>query len=374
MKSRKIKRLLVFTIVLMTFVSCAKIPDTETIIEEETESIAEDINSLIYLWDYSQLKETVCYGPYEEGYEESQKEEFVRSYLQEHNVNKETPDGITYDFEGNPFVEYYRTGENQICFIVHIWGSYLIDFEANERVDTDAVYCVTLQIGEEQKAGNIIYNIDTKNNTTCERLYDAQGKQIANVTYEYIANVPIPFVTDYWDTDSGYGLIETLCREQKFWLYKELSEFDENENFIAYAGSSEYYDWKEYLPEPSICVYGEDGRFEALQEIMLEEDIERGWGWWDETVDYSGQIKFNYRDNGKVESVEYFRSSYSHGTYDSSGELYYDDDGRMISNEHYVTHGHHINILLYEEGVDRPWACLYWCSFTNGFDTIYIFQ
>ncbi|WP_310603181.1 hypothetical protein [Anaerosporobacter sp.] len=332
----------------------------------------------IYAWEYSELNDTAHYDPYEEKWdetcEENKKTEFIRNYLQYIKIEKTEPDGISYDEKGNPLVEYYLMEDNRICFIIHMWGNYLVDFEADKRAYTDGLYCVILQINKEHKAGNIIYDISTNNNTTCEKLYDAQGKQMANVTYEYSRNVPIPFVIDSWNIDAGYDLLNTLCRNHKFSLYKKDAQFDEAGNLIAYEGSVANNGWRTYLSKPSKCVFGEEGRLVALQESMLAEDIERGWGSWDETIDYSGQIEFNYQKNGNIEKVEYVCSSWTHGTTDPTGRIYYDDKGRMISNDYYVTHGGHVNIFLYEGEEERPWACFYWCSYGNGFEDIYLFE
>lgn len=145
-------------------------------------------------------------------------------------------------------------------------------------------------------------------------------------------------------------------------------------------GSSEYgedgirSDRKLFFPNPCIWIYAEEGRQEAIQEELQEYDIEREWGWWDDEIDYSGQIEFAYQENGQISSAEYIRSSYTHGTYDSDGTIYFDEMGRMIYNEHYVTHGGDSHIYLYEGDSDKPWACLDWCSFVPDFESIYIYE
>ena len=71
--------------------------------------------------------------------------------------------------------------------------------------------------------------------------------------------------------------------------------------------------------------------------------------------------------------MDYFRSSYTHGTTDSSGNIVYDKKGRMIYNPYYITHGGDAGIYVYEEDSDMPWSVLHWCSYAPGFETAYLF-
>lgn len=52
----------------------------------------------------------------------------------------------------------------------------------------------------------------------------------------------------------------------------------------------------------------------------------------------------------------------------------YDEKGRMILNDYYITHGGHTNIFVYKDDSDLPWACLNWCSYTPGFTNVYLFR
>ncbi|MBD5487841.1 MAG: hypothetical protein HDR13_03475 [Lachnospiraceae bacterium] len=67
-------------------------------------------------------------------------------------------------------------------------------------------------------------------------------------------------------------------------------------------------------------------------------------------------------------------SSWTHGTSDSSGAIEYDEKGRMILNDYYITHGGHTDIFLYKDDSDLPWACLNWCSYAPGFTNVYLFE
>lgn len=56
-------------------------------------------------------------------------------------------------------------------------------------------------------------------------------------------------------------------------------------------------------------------------------------------MDYSGNMEFRYREGGTLKDASYCKSSYTHGTFDSSGYIIYDEKGRMTVNDYYVTHG-----------------------------------
>lgn len=71
--------------------------------------------------------------------------------------------------------------------------------------------------------------------------------------------------------------------------------------------------------------------------------------------------------------MEYIRSPNRYGTFDSRGDIEYDEKGRMLSNEYYVTHGEHMDIYLYEEDSDMPWGVIRWCCSAPGFEDIYLF-
>lgn len=333
----------------------------------------------IYSWDaYGAVSggSYAIYHPYDEGYDENQVGIFIKNYLSSQGITREKPDGISYNRQGDPFVEYYiDEGKNQYSFVVHLWADYWIDYEKGTSRYRDAVYCTTYTLDKADQVGSLIYNSDAERAVRRERLYDVQGKRMADISYEYIPGVPFPFLTDYWNLNMSYDLIGTvLCRNQKTWFYKEQSQFDQSGKLIRYNGSINDDDWKEYLTYPCTCVYSADGLLEAVEEEMQPEDTEKGWGWWDDSVDYSGQMKVSYKDNGMIDAVDYIRSSYTHGTTDSSGRIEYDEDGRMIYNSFYITHGTDIRIYLYEDGSERPWACFYWCSFAPGFENIYLFR
>ena len=349
----------------------------DAISEEPTEFEAAlqndfDYVETIYYWEVGQDKAFNIHN--DDDYDADRIPQYIENYLTEQGTYKEEPDGIVYIQDGDFYVEYYVSDKKR-SFVFHVWGDYWIDYEAGISAYLEDVYCTTVTLDEESRAGSLICRYDSGQGIMNEDLYDAWGMKMSSISYEYLSHVPFPFITEYWNVDTGYDLIHSaLCREQKTWFYKEQAEFDADGKFVRYNGSINLEDGKEYLSYPCICIYDAQGRLEAIQEELQEYDIEMEWGWWDEDIDYSGQIEFRYEENGQISTVEYFRSSYTHGTYDSSGTIYYDEKGRMIYNDHYVTHGGDSHIYLYDGDANKPWACLNWCSFVPGFESVYVYE
>ncbi|MDE7224766.1 MAG: hypothetical protein K2O34_13430, partial [Acetatifactor sp.] len=296
-------------------------------------------------------------------YDKAEKEDFLRSYLEDQGIYKEEPDGTLYDRDGNPSVEYYVDREKeQYCFILHMWAYYGDEYE-------DALYCTAWTLDDEGLFGHLIHEEDAAQGGVYERLYDRNGKKMAEVSYEYVQGMPFPFVSEEWNLYTGFhpGL---LIRNQKTWFYKDYARFDQEGRFVSYEGDTNR---GEYLPYSCRTVYDGDGRLKAIQEELLPEDIEEDWGWWDGSIDYSGQIEFIYDDDGRISDVEYMRSYTTHGTTDSNGRIKYDERGRMVRNSFYITHGGDTNIYLYEGDSDMPWCMIRWCSFAPGFEDVFLF-
>ncbi len=314
-----------------------------------------------------QKQTTVIYDPSDQLFDDSQKASFIKTYLQGQGQYKEVPDGVTLDNEGRPLVEYYfNQDKSKLSFVVHMWGNYLTDFDAGTRVKTDAIYCTTLHLDDLNKVGNLISKYEPEKNVTEEKLYDAQGKHMASISYQYIKGVPFPFITNSWNLNTCPELIrDGLCRNQKIWFYKEQSQFDDSGKWIGYNGYKNEYDTKEYFKYPSSSSYNSS----ELKKITEErQDCDSN----EFTKDSSGEMKLNYHD-GMLNSIDYWRSSSVHGTWDSSGKIYYDKKGRMIDNDYYVTSGGQDKIFLYQGESRMPWACIYWDSFINNFEKIYLF-
>ncbi len=351
-----------------------KMPEEETDFGRErleTEGCVETI----YGWSaFGSVSEGAygIYEPYAEDYDAGRVREFIRGYLQAQGIEKEEPDGVTYWRSGDLFTEYYADKEKgQYCFIVHFWNDYWMDDEYTVSRYQDAVYCTTYTLEEEGRWGSLIREWDEEENRGEERLYDKYGKRMAEAVYEYMPGTPFPFVLKSRNLDSNFHP-SLLLRNQKTWFYKEFSAFDEAGRFLSYKGSGEENGKGEYLCYPCWTVHDETGRLKLIREELQQCDREK-WGWWDEGIDYSGQMEIFYDGEGNINSIEYLRSSYSHGTSDSTGRILYDDKGRMVYNSFYITHGGDAWIFLYEGDSDMPWCVLRWCSYLPGFEEAYLF-
>lgn len=322
----------------------------------------------VYNWEAvynSRSKPTeASYHPYDDDYEESKVPAFIKNYLQTQGVVQEIPDGVAYNQQGEPLVEYYiDQDKEQYCFVVHLWGEYWVDYEAGISKYRDAIYCTTYYLDEADKLGNLIYENDSEQNSTYERAYDVQGKLMAEVSYEYFSGIPFPLITESWNLDAGYAMVKSsICRGQKFWFTKEQVEFDTKGQFAGYKGNDDSEDYKNYLSSPCESTYDAEGRLKTIKE-KPQDDIE-----------CQGYMEFDYYENGNVKAVDYFRSPRSYGTTDSNGIIVYDEMGRMIYNNYYITHGGHVDLYLYHDDSERPWVIFNWCSFAPGFISINMFQ
>lgn len=331
---------------------------------------------LVYEWSacgWNPDNGYATYHPYDDDYDMNKVDAFVQNYLQEQGIHKKTPDGVSYNQNGDLFVEYYVDKEKgQYCFIVHLWGEYWLDYNNGISQYRDAVYCTTYTLHDDDKAGYVLREQNPVQNRNRERLYDRWGKKVAEVSYEYVSQMPFPLVTESWNFTADFSSIP-LIRNQKMWFYKELAQFDSDGRFFSYIDQNDATYTGEYFPYSCRTVYDTNGRLKAIQEELQEYDIEREWGQWDDSIDYSGQIAFDYHEDGTLKSADYFRSSYTHGTTDSSGNIVYDQKGRMIYNDYYITHGGDASIYVYEEDSDMPWCELHWCSYAPGFEAVYLF-
>ena len=319
---------------------------------------------------------------YDDDYDAGHVRIFIEEYLKKQGIRKTELDGTVYNRRGEPLVEYYiEEAEHKYCFVVHLWGDYWLDYEAGTSEYRDAVYCTTHVLEESDQTGTLLYNIDKENEITRERLYDTEGMCKADVSYENIAGAAISLITDYWYIDTGYDAgRDVLCRSQKFWFDEEQAEFDEAGRFVRYRGICEADEngdgnlspgemtvYDVYFGHPCTCSYDGKGRLKIIEEDLLPEDEEY-------ERENSGQVEFQYDENGILTESEYNLSSWTHGTSDGSGTIEYDEKGRMILNDYYITHGGHTDIFLYKDDSDLPWACFNWCSYAPGFTNVYLIK
>ena len=70
------------------------------------------------------------------------------------------------------------------------------------------------------------------------------------------------------------------------------------------------------------------------------------------------RIDFTYHENGQLQKIDYRHTTYLFGTYSSKLKSYFDDQGRLLYEDVYVTHGSMDYYYLYEGDGKTPKYCL----------------
>ncbi len=288
-------------------------------------------------------------------YNEEERTDFIKSYLQSWDMYKEKPDGVISGAEKTQ-VEYYSDEiKGKTCFIVHMYFDSWVDAKDNVRDAYEKVYCIAVVWNGLEQKGSLSYERDETGKVIAESLYDVNGESIAEISYEYMPGIVFPFIEKYQSTEEDdYEIRGVLNRNNKFWLYKDGTEIDESG--IVQKYSREIYYGGEYEAD-ILCTYNEEGQLQAFLEQLSDFDIEMEC---DE--EYSGEVLFRYKDDKNLELIDYRFCTFSHGTWDSSGEIYFDEQNRMVYRECYITHGRHYWVYLYEGEETRPRAIIYICN------------
>ncbi|MDE7266074.1 MAG: hypothetical protein K2N89_01250 [Lachnospiraceae bacterium] len=317
--------------------------------------------------------EYAAYTPYDDDYDADKVDIFLQDYLQAQGIYREEPDGVFYNQNGDLFVEYYNNAENgQYCFILHLWDEYWLDRDNDIRAYRDAVYCTAHKVDEDDKTGYALYGQDADRHTKRERMYDIWGNEMAKVSYEYVPQMPFPLITEERNLTESF-LPARMLRNQKTWFYKEEAQFDADGKFLGNIVDERWDHDNMYFPYSCRAIYDANGRLKTIEEELQTDDSDEDYTGWNEKFDYSGQMTFDYYDDGIVKRADYIRSSYTHGTWDSTGEILYDEKGRMIYNDYYVTHGYDAGIYLYDGDSEMPWCVLSWCSNMPGIEEVWLF-
>jgi len=290
--------------------------------------------------------------------DKNQETAFIKSYLQKHETFKETPDSVYYD-DKNYYIEYYANNDKKKT-------SFIIHFIYDANTFGESVYCITFSWDDLKELGNIVYDCDQNGDTIYENLYDTNGEQIADISYEYVNGFPFPLISKYNipNDDNYYFVYKILNRNQKFWFYKDLTVFDKTGKITRYNGDLQDSQKISQIHFNNF-IYDEKNRLSEIHEEFTEEDkkfLSDDFGIEDFSSIFSGKITLGYSENGKLILLNYGYHFANHGTWESSGEIYYDEQGRMIYRDYYITHGTHYCIYLYEGESKRPWAYIELCS------------
>ncbi len=263
-------------------------------------------------------------------------EAIITSYIQEKDMYKEKPDG-EIDHKNQKLGEYYINEEKgKISFILHMEG---------------AICCLTVNMSDFDKEGYIACEYDENQNIVKENLLSNDGSILANIAYEYMSNIPFPIITEYKALENNGSIQKMLNRNQKLWLYKDYIEFSDLGKIIGYKGDIfNLDDNNDYLA----FNYNDTDIITNITGKLTNDDyfneIEN-----DDFLSSPVNIDFCYK-NKLLESFSYNRPSTFYGTTDSTGEVLYDDKGRMVYNEYYITHGSVYCFYFYKNNEKRPWA------------------
>lgn len=70
------------------------------------------------------------------------------------------------------------------------------------------------------------------------------------------------------------------------------------------------------------------------------------------------RIDFSYHENGELQKIDYRHTTYLFGTYSSRLKSYFDDKGRLLYEDVYVTHGSMDYYYIYNGNSETPIYCL----------------
>lgn len=301
--------------------------------------------------------------------EEKQKKLLIKEYLQKSETYKDAPDSVTYD-NGRPLVEHYsEEAKGKMSFIFYLYGSPSGIQVENADATQNAIICTTINSSDFQNIGYLSYTCDSQQRTSHESLLDTKKNLVAAIDYEYLSSLPFPFITKYEDTGNNTGIAaDVLNINQKFWIYKEYTEFDNDGKWTAYTADL-------YNNNPGrdfTCTYDTSGKLVKIADAANNKS------------DILNEINLTYQKNGLLRTVGYTRPDAVYGTADSFGKIHYDDQGRMIYRENYITHGTQYTFYLYDGEAKRPWLSIaldseIWGNVADGADfgnpvNAYLFQ
>lgn len=280
--------------------------------------------------------------------------EITEKYLREQGFDVQVPDSIFYDEEEDIYAECYTDDkEERYCFILYMDGH---------------AYCTVKDLSKAEKTEYLIYQCDETGNVTQETQYDAWGMRMAEASYKYYSGIPFPFLTESWNVEYEGA---DLCRNRKTWFPEKEVERDDKGRVETVNGSGVFDgDIQCFFRYFDTFSYRTDGKLETVLEEVPADYLEE---FPDTDLQYFGKMEFWYDSKGVLKKIDYHRSDWGYGTWDQSGFINFDRQGRMVHNNYYVTHGDHSKFYFYHEEEERPRAVVSWC-WGNGFEDITVYQ
>ncbi|QIB68797.1 hypothetical protein Ami103574_05445 [Aminipila butyrica] len=348
------KRVLFLVIILSVLFTAACANQKLTKSDNETDQTLTESLQLVLSYDSNdfegeadaeardqRLRDTICLAS---TLEKEQKELLIKEYLQKMKTYKETPDFESSE-NGKHFMDYYLDeAKGKMSFVFYFYGDNFESQTEEPNASQERIICTTMNLSDFQKIGYVSYTCDNQQRTNHESLLDTKKNRIATVDYQYLNNIPFPFITKYEETGNYKDMIDDILNiNQKFWLYKDYAEFDNTGKWTGYAddiynNNDSGYDFA--------CSYDAKGNLVKISGEMNGKP------------NVLNEVNIDYQKNGFLDTVVYTRPDIIYGTTDSSGEIHYDDKGRMIYQENYITHGNQYAVYLYRGEDKRPWASI----------------
>jgi hypothetical protein len=327
-----------------------KTPEPISLPDDVNKSITETVLSFSNPSFGDQLEQEKLRDIVRAGFDDKeQMDSFVSAYLNERGMYKPIPDA-TYGY-GDYYVEYYKNEELKKT-------SFILQEDENMYF----VYCISFSWDDLSEIGSKVYELDEKQNIVLEGVYATGDLCAAYASYEYMNGIPFPFIDrfyiEYTELVDGDLYADVFHMNQRFWLEKQFADIDETGKVNGY--NADLYHWSNAYTKTGAVyndfVYDEKGKLTAINEAFSEDGDSNT-----APREFATDITLDYREDDTLSVVNYGFDytdidTHSRGSGDSSGTIFYDEQGRMSHRTYYMTHGAHSGFYLYDGDAKTPWA------------------
>jgi|LGVF01.2.fsa_nt_gb hypothetical protein len=279
----------------------------------------------------------------------------INIYLKERAFNPDEPIGVIARGELK-LGEYYIDKNNEkIAFVVRIWN---LELELPNQV---YISCITFDMANKQEIGFIQYDYNENKQPIKEIFYNEDGMLVADIEYELNNHFPFSIVKEYnTSSNENKHVFEVLNRNEKFFFLSERMNQTANGIPIDYVGDIFYtnqYEDFESNSDQLIFSYDQSNRLTDITGSLVNEDFYENkiQG---EPYESMLNVEIDYDIGYDIDNIHYSTPALIYGSYDSIGELYYDNLGRMIYNSYYVTSGSIERFYFYRGRDNKPFICL----------------
>lgn len=290
---------------------------------------------------------------------ESKNNEFndkvINTYLTERAFNPYEPTGVISRGEVK-LGEYYIDKTNEkIAFVLRVWN---LELETPNQV---YISCITFDMAYKQNIGYVQYDYNDNEQLFKEIFYDKEFMMISDIEYELNNHFPFHLVRKYsTSSNDNKHVYEVLNRNEKFFFFTDRMNQTTNGLPIEYIGDifhiNQYEDFESNSDQLTFS-YDQENRLKGIKGSFVNEDFydNNNQG---ESYESMLNVEIHYLIGSDIDYIKYSTPALMYGSYDSTGELYYDEFGRMIYNSHYVTHGSIEQFYFYRENEINPFICI----------------